>query len=191
VLLAYERAHLSLQFAEFNKKVEEGASKKLDSVSNANYSTSMEEEILDKGLSTKIAGDVKFSDRVSRLRCFELICEESDEEEIDDQNGDELNQVLDAAQAAAPPAYVKERSSVLQTQFPSITEMQEEDAPSPALPRGPRHAPMTASHAKFQRQRCSGRAATVGGSIRRSTPRGPFPADLSLIEAQGLRTAFA
>ena len=63
-------------------------------------------------------------------------------------------------------------------------------APPPAPARGPRHAPMTASHAKFQRQRCSGRAATVGGSIRRSTPRGPFPADLSLIEAQGLRTAF-
>ena len=42
-----------------------------------------------------------------------------------------------------------------------------------APPRGQRHAPMTASHAKFQQQRCSGRAATVGGSIRRSTPRGP------------------
>ena len=47
-------------------------------------------------------------------------------------------------------------------------------APPPAPPRGPRHAPMRASHAKFQRQRCLGRAATVGGSIRRSTPRGPL-----------------
>ena len=63
-------------------------------------------------------------------------------------------------------------------------------APPPAPPRGPRHAPMTASHAKFQRQRCSGRAATVGGSIRRSTPRGPLSANMSLIEAQGLRTGF-
>ena len=63
-------------------------------------------------------------------------------------------------------------------------------APPPAPARGPRHAPMTASHAKFQRQRCSGRAATVGGSIRRSTPRGPLSANLSLIEAQGLRIGF-
>ncbi|CAH0379387.1 unnamed protein product, partial [Pelagomonas calceolata] len=51
-------------------------------------------------------------------------------------------------------------------------------APPPAPPRGQRHAPMTASHAKFQQQRCSGRAATVGGSIRRSTPRGPLSLDL-------------
>ena len=57
-------------------------------------------------------------------------------------------------------------------------------------PGGRGTPPMTASHAKFQRQRCSGRAATVGGSIRRSTPRGPFSADLSLIEAPGLRTGF-
>ena len=64
-------------------------------------------------------------------------------------------------------------------------------APPPAPPRGPRHAPMTASHAKFQRQRCSGRAATVGGSIRRSTPRGPLSFIFSLIAAHALRAAFA
>ena len=36
MLLAYERVHLSQQFAEFSKKVEAGLSNHIDTVANAN-----------------------------------------------------------------------------------------------------------------------------------------------------------